>query len=143
MALPNRKYRNVSNPNKDRARATHKVKGTSYDIDQADKNCRKLVNTFEQQTNFGDAKAHLTLRNMRLKHPLFSKLSITGFKFLMENSSLFKLKPGQFIYRQGIVSAPNLYFIMYGSFTCQNSDVGGFGSIMCIGHTLGEEILFG
>lgn len=30
---------------------------------------------------------------------------------------------------------------MYGSFICQTNKNGKFGSIMCIGHTLGEEIL--
>ena len=30
---------------------------------------------------------------------------------------------------------------MYGSFICLTNKSGKFGSIMCIGHTLGEEIL--
>ena len=55
---------------------------------------------------------------------------------------MYKLKPGQFIYREGIIAAKNIYVIMYGSFQCQTKAVGIFGSMMCIGHTLGEEIIF-
>lgn len=46
------------------------------------------------------------------------------------------------MYRQSVAAAPNLYFIMYGSLICHTAKNGQFGSIMCIGHTLGEESLF-
>ena len=55
---------------------------------------------------------------------------------------MFKLKPGQFVYRQGVTASPNLYFIFYGSFACHTEETGAFGAVMCIGHTLGEEVLF-
>ena len=55
---------------------------------------------------------------------------------------MFRLKPGQYVYRQGISASPKLYFIMYGSLVLHTAKHGQFGSIMCIGHTLGEESLF-
>lgn len=62
---------------------------------------------------------------------------------MVENSYIFKLKPGEFIYRQGATAATNIYFILYGGFVCKTSEAGTFGSIMCVGHTLGEEVIFG
>jgi hypothetical protein len=67
---------------------------------------------------------------------------MNGFKYMVENSYIFKLKAGQSIYREGAAAAPNIYFILYGSFSCQAREGGSFGSIMCVGHTLGEEIMF-
>lgn len=37
---------------------------------------------------------------------------------MVENSYIFKLKPGEFIYRQGATAATNIYFILYGGFVC-------------------------
>ena len=88
-------------------------------------------------------KAQLTLNNIRLRHPLFAKMSVPAFKFIMENSFLYKLRAGQYIYRETLKPAPNLYFIMYGQFQCMKTRKGPFGALMCVGHTLGEEILFG
>jgi hypothetical protein len=85
----------------------------------------------------------MTLSHLRLKHPLFSKLTMLGFKFIMDNCLLYKLKPGQYIYRENLPVGPNIYFIMYGQLICHSVDGGYFGSIMCVGHTLGEEVLLG
>ena len=38
--------------------------------------------------------------------------------------------------------AQNVYFILYGSFSFETEETGKFGSLMCVGHTLGEEIVF-
>ena len=85
---------------------------------------RKLLSEFEQETESGDIKAQLTLQKIRLHHPLFSKLSINAFKYMMENSFMFKLKAGQYVYRQGIAAAPNLYFIVYGNYMCYTARSG-------------------
>ena len=79
---------------------------------------RDLVSEFETRTEAGDPASSTTLHRIRLHHPLFSKLSINGFKFIVENSYLFKVKAGQYIYKQGMPVAPNLYFILFGSFVC-------------------------
>ena len=118
-------------------------KKEKYDIDEADKCVKSLIAEFEILSNKGHVKAQLALNNIRLRHPLFAKLSTPAFKFIMENSLLYKLRAGQFIYRESVRPAPNLYFIMYGSFQCRKTATGPFGALMCVGHTLGEEILFG
>ena len=63
----------------------------------------------------------------------------------MDNSYMYKLRAGQFIYREGVRATPNIYLIMYGQFQCQRGtdESGLFGALMCIGHTLGEEVIFG
>ena len=68
---------------------------------------------------------------------------MNGFKYIIENAYLFKLSPGQFIYHESQPVASYLYFIIHGSFIFESKETGNFGSIMCIGHTLGEEVLFG
>ena len=60
----------------------------------------------------------------------------------MENSFIFKMKPGQFVYKQDAEVTPNIFFVLFGSFVCSKQQIGDFGSIMCVGHTFGEEILF-
>lgn len=60
----------------------------------------------------------------------------------MENSFIYKLKQGQFIYRESIAAAQNIYIIMYGQFESQSTVSGPFGPAMCVGHTLGEEVIF-
>jgi hypothetical protein len=74
---------------------------------------------------------------------LFSKISINGFKFLFENSYIFKLKPGQYVYREGQPANTRIYFILYGGLVMQSSEKGLFGSLMSVGHTLSEEVVFG
>ena len=75
-----------------------------------------MVRNYEQLAASKDVRSVLVLKNIRLRHPLFGKLSLKAFQFLMENSYMYKLKSGQFIYREGIAAAANLYFIMYGQF---------------------------
>lgn len=94
----------------------HLPKKEKYDIDEADKCVKGLIGEFEVLSNQGHVKAQLALNNIRLRHPLFAKLSTPAFKFLMEHSFLYKLRAGQYIYRESVRPAPNLYFIMYGAF---------------------------
>ena len=89
-------------------------KKEKYDIDEANKCVKSLIAEFEMLSNQRHARSALVLNNLRLRHPLFAKLSIPAFKYLMENSFLYKLRKGQYIYRESVKPAPNLYFIMYG-----------------------------
>ena len=90
--------------------------GDIYDIDDVDGVVKHLIKNYEYFSNIGDVKSVLALKNIRLRHPLFQKLSLRAFQFLMEHSYMYKLKSGQFIYREGIPAAQNIYFIMYGQF---------------------------
>ena len=103
---------------------------------------KALLQEFESQNSEGDPKSSLTLHKIRLHHSLFSRLSTNGYKYIVVNAFIFKLQPGQFIYKEQSQAAPNLYFILYGAFQCKSQYTGSFGSIMCVGHTLGEESLF-
>ncbi len=111
-------------------------------IENADQQIRSLISEFEDQSSSEGSKGSLILQKIRLHHPLFKNISSNGFKYLMENSFIFKMQPGQFIYRQDAEVTPNIFFILFGSFACSKQQIGDFGSIMCVGHTFGEEILF-
>ena len=87
-----------------------------YDIDDVDEVIRHMIKNYENLSSSNDVKSVLMLKNIRLRHPLFSKLSLRAFQFLMESSYIYKLKAGQFIYREGVAAAQNIYFIMHGQF---------------------------
>jgi len=88
----------------------------AYDIDDTDEVVKHMIRNYERLSNTRDVKSYLALKNIRLRHPLFQKISAKAFSFIVEQSCLYKLKTGQFIYREGIEAAPNIYFIMYGQF---------------------------
>ena len=85
--------------------ATTTTATEQYDIDDVDTVIRLMIKSYENLSSQNDVKSVLTLKNIRLRHPLFSKLSLRSFQFLMEHSYIYKLKPGQFIYREGIAAA--------------------------------------
>ena len=114
-----------------------------YDLDDTDDTMKQMIKNYESLSNCSDVKSYLALKNIRLRHPIFQKLSQKVFQYLMEYSFLYKLKQGQYIYRESIAAAPNIYIIMYGQFAAVANKAGVFGPCMCVGHTLGEEMLFG
>ena len=69
---------------------------------------------YESLNSKNNVKSKLVIKNIRLRHPLFAKFSPKVFSFLIDNSLIYKLKSGQFIYREAINCAPNIYIIMYG-----------------------------
>ena len=83
------------------------------------------------------------IRRIRLKHPIFHLISINAFKYLFENGTLFKVKPGQNVYKEFQSARANIYFVLYGQMELKNSKVGRFGEIIGLGWTVGEEILYG
>ena len=83
------------------------------------------------------------MRRIRLKHPIFHLLTINAFKYLFENGTLFKVKPGQCIYKEYQPAKAHIYFVLYGQMDFRNSKVGKFGEIIGLGWTVGEEILYG
>ena len=101
-----------------------------------------MVRNYEALDRKKDVKSYLALKNIRLRHPLFSRLSLKAFQYLMDNSLMYKLKSGQFIYREGVAAAAHIYIIMYGQFQCHSTTCESFGALMCVGHTLGEEVIF-
>ena len=99
-----------------RQAAEYLPENDEYDIDDVDTIVKHLIKTYESLTQSKDVKSVLALKNIRLRHPLFSKMSLKAFQFLMDNSYMYKLKTGQFIYREGVQAAQHLYIIMYGQF---------------------------
>lgn len=83
------------------------------------------------------------MRRIRLKHPIFHLLTINAFKYLFENGILFKVKPGQSVYKEYQPAKAHVYFILYGQMDFKNTKVGKFGEIIGLGWTIGEEILYG
>lgn len=65
-----------------------------YDIDDVDEVIRHMIKNYENLSSSNDVKSVLMLKNIRLRHPLFSKLSLRAFQFLMESSYIYKLKAG-------------------------------------------------
>ena len=94
--------------------ADYLPENVQYDIEDTDSIVKHLIKQYEYLTQLKDVKRVLALKNIRLRHPLFSKMSLKAFQFLMDNSYMYKLKTGQFIYREGIQAAQNIYVIMYG-----------------------------
>lgn len=52
------------------------------------------------------------LHKIRNYHPLLSKLTVPGYKYLIEHSYLFKMNEGQYVYKEGQQYGTNIYFIL-------------------------------
>lgn len=83
------------------------------------------------------------MRRIRIKHPIFHLLTINAFKYLFENAVLFKLKPGQNVYKEYQPAKAHFYFVLYGQLQFKNTKCGQFGEQIGLGWTIGEEILYG
>lgn len=109
-----------------------------------DKEMRVLIKDYEQCKMVKDNKTDLMLKRIRLKHPIFQLITHSAFKFMMESSQLFKLKPGQTVYKESQPARANLYFVLYGQVEATSVKLKGarLGEVMGIGWILGEEILY-
>lgn len=103
---------------------------------------RSLVYNLEYSLYQDNSKLNLSISNLRLKHPIFKHLSINAFKYLVENSFLFKLANNQHIYKDKFRSTKNVYFILYGDARFEKPGMGAVGETLTIGSTIGEEVLF-
>lgn len=65
-----------------------------YDFDDVDTAVKQTIKLYDSLTLVKDVKSVLALKNIRLRHPLLAKLSLKAFQYLMDNSYMFKLKPG-------------------------------------------------
>jgi hypothetical protein len=104
---------------------------------------RQYVTEFQKLMNKNDRRSELMMRRIRLKHPIFHLLTINAFKYLFENGILFKVKPGQCIYKEYQPAKAHIYFVLFGQMDFKNTKVGKFGEIIGLGWTIGEEILYG
>ena len=59
-----------------------------------DKEMRQMIEEYQKLKQNNDRKVDLLLKRIRIKHPIFHMMTNSAFKFLMEQSALFKLKPG-------------------------------------------------
>ena len=59
-----------------------------------DEEMKALIKEYQDKKVTGDRGSELVMRKVRLKHPIFSLITISAFKYLMENGYLFKLKDG-------------------------------------------------
>ena len=125
-----------------RSRSKRKLQPSQLTSNTAEDKIRKILKVFQSQQDTRDPKASLTLNKLRLHHPLLSQLSQNAFKYLVDNSFLGTLKPRKPLYLIGQKTQPYFYVILYGQLSCQKANGDPFGSLMCIGHTLGEETLF-
>jgi hypothetical protein len=82
------------------------------------------------------------MRRIRVKHPIFHLLTINAFKYLFDNGTLLRPKPGQMIYKEYSQAKSNIYIVVYGSIRLKTSKVGKFGDVLGLGWTIGEEILY-
>ena len=85
------------------------------------------------------------LRRIRLKHPIFHLLTISAFKYMVDNGFLFKCKKGNNIYKEDQPARANIYFVLYGQIEFRSTKIspaGRFGETISLGWTLGEEILY-
>lgn len=90
----------------------------------------------------GNSRLDLLMNTIRLKHPIFQSISITAFKYLIENSFLFKINNDQHVYKDNFKAVNNIYFILYGDIRFEKEEVGSVGETLGIGQTVGEEVLF-
>ena len=113
-----------------------------------DEEMKALVKEYQDKKVTGDKGSELVMRKIRLKHPIFSLITISAFKYLIENGFLFKLKEGQTVYREKQIARANVYFVLYGQFNftsqvLKQKEDNQFGEIIGLGWTIGEEILYG
>ena len=54
----------------------------------------RLVNEYHALKLAENRRADLLMKRIRLKHPIFSLLTVSAFKYLMENCVLLKAKKG-------------------------------------------------
>ena len=106
-----------------------------------DQEIRKLVADFQDLKSKNDKRSDLMLRRIRLKHPVFHLLTISAFKYVMDNGFLFKLKKDQTVYKQNQPARANVYFCLYGQLEFKTNGA-KFGETMSLGWTIGEEILY-
>jgi hypothetical protein len=59
-----------------------------------DTEMRSYVQEFLRLVASNDRRCELMIRRIRIKHPIFHLISINAFKYLFENGTLFKVKPG-------------------------------------------------
>ena len=59
-----------------------------------DEEMKALVKEYQVKKVIGDRGSELIMRKIRLKHPIFSLITISAFKYLIENGYFFKLKEG-------------------------------------------------
>ena len=64
-----------------------------------DQEIRKLVADYQDLKSKNDKRSDLMLRRIRLKHPVFHLLTISAFKYVLDNGFLFKLKKDQTVYK--------------------------------------------
>jgi hypothetical protein len=111
-----------------------------------DNEMRALVGNYESYKAKKDTRTDVMMKRIRLKHPIFHLLTITAFKFLMDNGFLFKPKTNQNVYKEDQPAKAKLYFPMYGKFDFTSSKLedgeGSFGEKVGLGWTIGEEILY-
>ena len=65
-----------------------------------DQEMRQFIIEFEKLVSTNDRRSELMMRRIRIKHPIFHLLTINAFKYLFENAVLFKLRPGQNVYKE-------------------------------------------
>mmetsp|Transcript_37451 Transcript_37451/g.36024 ORF Transcript_37451/g.36024 Transcript_37451/m.36024 type:complete len:90 (-) Transcript_37451:174-443(-) len=75
---------------------------------------KELIQTMEYYLMTRNVRLDLLLNNIRLKHPIFKYVSLNAFRFLIENSFLFKVQEGQYVYKEQQRPSSNTYFILYG-----------------------------
>ena len=51
----------------------------TYDIDDVDATVKHLLKNYEMLSAQRDVKSYLALKNLRLRHPVFSKISFKAF----------------------------------------------------------------
>ena len=61
---------------------------------------RQLVGDYQKLKQQNDRRSDLYMRRIRLKHPIFHLLSISAFKYMMDNGFLFKLKENLTVYKE-------------------------------------------
>ena len=72
----------------------------SFISKQLDAEMRELVQQYEKLKSLNDRRSELFMRRVRLKHPIFSLLSIAAFKYIIDIGYLFKLKETQTVYKE-------------------------------------------
>lgn len=82
---------------------------------------RNMIAEYQKLKQAGDRKVDLLLKRIRIKHPIFHMMTNSAFKFIMEQSVLFKVKPGQTIYKEFALAKPNVYLVLYGELELSSS----------------------
>jgi len=83
------------------------------------------------------------MNKIKANHLVFTKIQRNAFKYLFDKGIIFTIEQGKYIYQKKRPCKNNIYFVLSGEVEYVRAGDGErFGERVCLGFTIGEEVLF-